>query len=52
MEGKDGRATKETADFWKGKISEWEKSGLNRKRFCEKNGLNRSTAAYWFKKVS
>ena len=44
------KATKEAVDFWKGKIAEWEKSGLSRKEFCEKNGLNRSTAAYWFKK--
>ncbi len=44
------KATKETVDFWKGKIAEWEKSGLSRKEFCEKNGLNRSTASYWFKK--
>ena len=44
------KATKETVDYWKEKIAEWKVSGLNRKEFCEKNGLNRSTAAYWFGK--
>ena len=44
------KATKETVDFWKGKIAEWQVSGLSRKEFCEKKGLNRSTAAYWFQK--
>jgi len=44
------KATKDTVDFWKGKIAEWEKSGLSWKEFCEKKGLNRSTAIYWFKK--
>lgn len=44
------KATKETVDYWKEKVTEWEISNLSRKKFCEKNRLNRSTAAYWFKK--
>ena len=45
------KATKETVKFWEGKISEWKESGLSRERFFEKEGLNRSTAGYWFRKL-
>ena len=45
------KATKETEEFWKEKITEWKASGLSQKGYCEKNGLNRSTANYWFRKL-
>ena len=45
------KATKETVSFWKEKLHEWEKSGLSRKDFREKNSLNKSTAGYWFRKL-
>ena len=44
------KATKETVRFWRDKIDSWKESGLSRKEFCEKEGLNRSTASYWFRK--
>ena len=45
------RSTKERVAFWEAKISEWEKSGLSREKFFQKEGLNRSTAGYWFRKL-
>ena len=37
--------------FWKRKLQEYRKSGLSRRAFSEKNGVNKSTLDYWFARI-
>lgn len=29
-------------------ITDWQQSGLSKKRYCEENGINEATFYYWF----
>lgn len=29
-------------------ISDWQQSGMSKKRYCEENGINEATFYYWF----
>jgi hypothetical protein len=41
----------EKLELWKEKRREFEKSGLTRKAFCQKNRIKESTLDYWFSRI-
>ena len=36
---------------WRQRMREFQKSGLSRRAFCEKNGIKKSSLDYWFRRL-
>ena len=43
--------TNDNLKFWRQRLREFQKSGLNRRAFCEKNGIKKSSLDYWFRRL-
>ncbi len=41
----------ERLEIWKERRREFQKSGMTRKGYCEKNGIKESTFDYWFSRI-
>jgi hypothetical protein len=37
--------------LWRQRLREFQKSGLSRRAFCEKNGIKKSSLDYWFRRL-
>ena len=42
----------ERENFWKDKISAWEKSGLNQSEFCKQNNIDKQLFSKWKIRIS
>ncbi|HUI70459.1 MAG TPA: hypothetical protein VL354_08035 [Spirochaetia bacterium] len=49
--GIEMQSKSERLESWKEKNSEFLKSGMTRKAFCEKNGIKKSALDYWFTRI-
>ena len=37
--------------FWRQKVEQHRSSGLSRREFCQRNGINKSSLDYWFTRI-